>query len=277
MGLQYALYRRGTQFASAEAVAFSDEMMEAIAFYAYEASSDLAAERGRYPSYAGSKWDRGILPQDSLDLLEAERGEPVEVPRGGRMDWAPLRAKIAAQGMRNSNVIALAPTATIANIVGTSPCIEPLYKNLFAKSNLSGDFVVLNPFLVRDLKAAGAWTPEVAEQIKYFDGDLREVEGIPLEIRMRYPTAFDIPAEYLIDAAARRAKWIDQSQSLNLFLGEPDMRTMSHMYRRAWRAGLKTTYYLRTLGASAIEKATVAAAPAPACAVGEGEDCEACQ
>ncbi len=275
MGLQYALYRRGTPVASAEAVEFSDELMEAIAHHAYEASSDLAAERGRYASYEGSKWDRGILPQDSLDLLEAERGRPVEVPRGGRLDWAPLRAKIAAQGMRNSNVIALAPTATIANIVGTSPCIEPLYKNLFAKSNLSGDFVVLNPFLVRDLKAAGAWTAEVAEQIKYFDGDLREVEGIPLEIRMRYPTAFDIPAEYLIDAAARRAKWIDQSQSLNLFLGEPDMRTMSHMYRRAWRAGLKTTYYLRTLGASSIEKATVA--QAPSCAVGDDPDCEACQ
>lgn len=283
MGLQYALYLKGIPFASAAAVEFSDEMMEAVAHYAYEASSDLAAERGAYPSYAGSKWDRGLLPQDTLDLLEAERGEPVEVPRGGRMDWGPLRARIAAQGMRNSNVLAIAPTATIANIMGTSPCIEPLYKNLFAKSNLSGDFTVLNPYLVRDLKAVGAWSAEVAEQIKYFDGDLREVEGLPAQIRDRFPTAFDIDPAFIIDAAARRQKWIDQSQSLNLFLGDPDMRTMSHMYRRAWRAGLKTTYYLRTLGASGIEKATVGpiatALPADAaqCSIDSGPDCEACQ
>ena len=280
MGLQYALYRRGTPFASPEAVEFSDEMMEAVAFHAYEASSDLAAERGRYPSYAGSKWDRGLLPQDTLDLLDAERGEPVDVPRGGRMDWAPLRARIAAQGMRNSNVLAIAPTATIANIMGTSPCIEPLYKNLFAKSNLSGDFTVLNPFLVRDLKDAGVWSAQVADEIKYFDGDLREVTAIPREIRDRYPTAFEIDPAWLVDAAARRAKWIDQSQSLNLFLGQPDMKAMSHMYRRAWRAGLKTTYYLRTLGASAIDKSTVARRDEPAgaaCPIDAGPDCEACQ
>jgi ribonucleoside-diphosphate reductase alpha chain len=283
MGLQYALYRRGIAFDSPEALEFNDRMMEAIAFYAYEASSDLAAERGRYASYAGSKWDCGLLPQDTLDLLEAERGEPVDVPRGGLMDWAPLRERIAAQGMRNSNVLAIAPTATIANIMGTSPCIEPLYKNLFAKSNLSGDFTFLNPFLVRDLKAEGIWSADLADQIKYFDGDLREVEGIPEAIRRRYPTAFDLEADWLIDAAARRAKWIDQSQSLNLFLGSPDMRSMSHMYRRAWRAGLKTTYYLRTLGASAIEKATVSSRTAqadppagPACDLSD-PSCEACQ
>jgi ribonucleoside-diphosphate reductase alpha chain len=276
MGLQYALYRRGVAFASEEAVAFSDEMMEAIALYAYEASSDLAAERGAYPSYSGSKWDRGLLPQDTLDLLEAERGEPVQVPRGGRLDWAPLRAKIARQGMRNSNVIAIAPTATIANIMGTSPCIEPIYKNLFAKSNLSGDFVVLNPFLVRDLKAAGLWSRELADELKRFEGDLEAVAGVPAEIRERYRTAFQIPPEYLIDAAARRQKWIDQSQSLNLFLAAPDMRAMSHMYRRAWHAGLKTTYYLRTLGASSIEKATVAVPAAAACSIAD-PDCEACQ
>jgi ribonucleoside-diphosphate reductase alpha chain len=280
MGLQHALFLKGVPVASPEAVEFSDEMMEAIAYHAYEASSDLAAERGAYPSYRGSKWDRGLLPQDTIDLLEAERGEPVEVPRGGRLDWTPVRAKIASQGMRNSNVLAIAPTATIANIMGTSPCIEPLYKNLFAKSNLSGDFTLLNPFLVRELKAAGAWSPEVAEQIKYFDGDLHEVEGIPDEIRERYPTAFEIDPAFLIDAAARRQKWIDQSQSLNLFLGTPDMRAMSHMYRRAWRAGLKTTYYLRTLGASGIEKATVASRPASgpaACSLDAGADCDACQ
>ncbi len=283
MGLQYALYRRGIAFGSEEAADFSDEMMEAVAYYAYEASSDLAAERGVYSSYAGSKWDRGLLPPDTVDLLESERGMSVEVPRGGLMDWEPLRAKIAAQGMRNSNVLAIAPTATISNIMGTSPCIEPLYKNLFAKSNISGDFVVLNQFMVRDLKAAGLWSPELAEEIKRRDGDISEIASVPAEIRDRYRTAFQIDSAYLIAAAARRQKWIDQSQSLNLFLPAPDMRAMSHMYRAAWRAGLKTTYYLRTLGASAIEKATVSAAvavPEPdpvACSILNGEECEACQ
>ncbi len=190
----------------------------------------------------------------------------------GRLDWEPLRAKIAAQGMRNSNVLAIAPTATISNIMGTSPCIEPLYKNLFAKSNISGDFIVLNRFLVADLKAAGLWSQELAEEVKRRDGDLSEITAIPVEIRDRYRTAFQIDGAYLIAAAARRQKWIDQSQSLNLFLPAPDMKAMSHMYRAAWRAGLKTTYYLRTLGASAIEKATVskeavAAEPVPAASV----------
>ncbi len=290
MGLQYALYRKRLAFDSPEAMAFSDEATEAIAYYAYEASSDLAAERGAYPSYAGSKWDRGLLPQDTLALLEAERGDPLDVDRSGRMDWEPLRAKIAAQGMRNSNVIAIAPTATISNITGTSPCIEPMYKNLFAKSNLSGDFVVLNPYLVADLKKAGLWSAELATELKAREGDLTEIDLIPAELRDRYRTAFQIPAEALIEAAARRQKWIDQSQSLNLFLARPDMKAMSHMYRAAWRAGLKTTYYLRTLGASAIEKATVAALapsqePAPAAealacsieAMRTGEECEACQ
>ena len=291
MGLQYALYRKGLAFGSPEALAFGDEMMEAIAFYAYEASSDLAAERGTYRSYAGSKWDRGLLPQDTLDLLEQERGQPIEVERGGRLDWAPVRAKIAAQGMRNSNVLAIAPTATIANIMGTSPCIEPMYKNLFAKSNLSGDFTILNPFLVRDLKAAGVWSGALAERLKVVEGDLEQVPEVPAALRALYRTAFQIEPERLIDAAARRQKWIDQSQSLNLFLAAPDLKAMSHMYRRAWHAGLKTTYYLRTLGASAIEKATVAApaavevpaapdAAALACsieAMRNGEECEACQ
>ncbi|MBN8866587.1 MAG: ribonucleoside-diphosphate reductase subunit alpha [Solirubrobacterales bacterium] len=297
MGLQYALYEKGVEFGSDEAVDFNDEMMEAIAFHAYSASSDLAAERGAYQSYEGSKWSRGLLPQDTIDLLEEERGEPIEVPRGGRLDWGPVREKIAAQGMRNSNVIAIAPTATIANIMGTSPCIEPIYKNLFAKSNLSGDFTILNPYLVKDLKEAGLWNEELAGELKYFDGDLTEIEVVPEEIRRRYRTAFQIPYEYLIDAAARRQKWIDQSQSVNLFLPEPDLKALSHMYRRAWHAGLKTTYYLRTLGASTIEKSTVsksAAKPEPEAAMGDtalspeqmacsieaarnGEECEACQ
>ncbi len=280
MGLQYALYRCGIAFDSPEAAEFGDRMMEAIAHYAYEASSDLAAERGAYESYAGSKWERGLLPQDTLELLSAARGEPLAVDPGGALDWAPLREKIARQGMRNSNVLAIAPTATIANIMGTSPCIEPMYKNLFAKSNLSGDFVILNPFLVRDLKAAGLWNAALASRLKLVEGDLAELPEVPAEIRERYRTAFQIAPEALIDAAARRQKWIDQSQSLNLFLASPDMKAMSHMYRRAWRAGLKTTYYLRTLGASAIEKATVAAPAAAACSIEaarNGEDCEACQ
>ncbi|HEY1366535.1 MAG TPA: ribonucleoside-diphosphate reductase subunit alpha [Gaiellaceae bacterium] len=276
MGLQYALYRKGVAFGSDEALAFGDELMEAIAFYAYETSSDLAAERGTYATYAGSKWDRGLLPLDTVDLLETERGAPVEVPRGGKLDWGPLRRKIAAQGMRNSNVLAIAPTATISNIMGSSPCIEPLYKNLFVKANLSGEFVVLNPHLVRELKQRGLWSGELADRLKYFDGDLTELD-VPAELKERYRTAFQLGSRALIDAAARRQKWIDQSQSLNLFLAEPDLKALSHMYRHAWHAGLKTTYYLRTLGASTIEKATVQATACSIEAAARGEECEACE
>ena len=295
MGLQNALYQRGTAFASDAAVEFNDEFMEAIAYYAYEASCDLAAERGSYSTYKGSKWDRGMLPQDTLDLLEEERGDTVDVPRGGKMDWEPLRSKIAKFGMRNSNVLAIAPTATISNIMGTSPCIEPTYKNLFVKSNLSGDFIVLNAHLVSDLKKEGLWDEDMIGQLKYFDGELTDIERIPQHIKERYLTSFEISYEYVVNAAARRQKWIDQSQSVNLWLKEADMKVLSHMYRSAWRKGLKTTYYLRTLGASSIEKATVslkkAAQPAPtnrvyseaekvACsieAMRNGEECEACQ
>jgi ribonucleoside-diphosphate reductase alpha chain len=259
MGLAHALYLRGHAFASPEAVEFNDEAMEAVAFYAYEASSDLAAERGTYSSYKGSKWDRGLLPQDTLDLLEQERGLPVEVPRGGRMDWTPLRQKIARQGMRNSNCLAIAPTATISNITATSPCIEPTYKNLFVKSNLSGEFIVLNPFLVKDLKARGLWDQDMIDNLKYFDGELKDIERIPADLKAKYLTAFDIDHKWILDAAARRQKWIDQAQSVNLWIKTPDLKTLSHMYRHAWHAGLKTTYYLRSLGASNIEKATVAA------------------
>ena len=258
MGVANALYIRGHAFASKAAVEFNDEMMEAIAYYAYEASSDLAAERGAYSSYEGSKWSRGLLPQDTVDLLEAERGQPIDVPRGGKMDWSPVREKIVKQGMRNSNVLAIAPTATISNITGTSPCIEPTYKNLFVKSNLSGEFIVLNTYLVRDLKARGLWDQEMMDNLKYFDGDLKEIDRIPADIKAKYLTAFDIDHTWVVDAAARRQKWIDQSQSVNLWLKTPDLKTLSHMYRHAWHAGLKTTYYLRTLGASNIEKASVA-------------------
>jgi len=297
MGLQDALFKRNVSFASAEAVDFNDEFMEAIAYHAYAASSDLAAERGPYSSYRGSKWDRGLLPQDTIDLLERERGVKIDVPRGGRMDWSPVREKIKKQGMRNSNVIAIAPTATISNIMGTTPCIEPNYKNLYAKENLGGKFTILSTELVRDLKKIGKWDTRMLEQIKYFEGELGNIEDIPAAIREKHRTVFSIPFDFIIDAAARRQKWIDQSQSVNLFIGEPDMKVASHMYRRAWHTGLKTTYYLRTLGASSIEGPTtnvkkelrgVVAGPKPeytaeqkmACsieAMRNGGECEACQ
>ena len=256
MGLAYALYRKGMAFASKEAVEFNDEFMEAVAYYAYEASSDLAAERGTYQSYKGSKWDRGLMPQDTLDLLEKERGAPVDVPRGGKMDWSGLRAKIAKNGMRNSNVLAIAPTATISNIMGSSPCIEPMFTNCFTKSNLGGQFIVLNPYLVKDLKKRALWTPEIQSKLKYTNGELESIEEIPLDLKRKYATAFAIDPAFIIDAAARRQKWIDQSQSVNLWFGSAEMPALSLMYRNAWKKGLKTTYYLRTRSASNIEQAT---------------------
>ena len=298
MGVQNSLYRKNLPFASQEAVEFNDEFMEAIAYFAYEASSDLAEERGSYSTFKGSKWDRGILPEDTLDELENQRGVKVEVERGGKMDWDALREKIKKQGMRNSNVLAIAPTATISNITGTSPCIEPTYKNLFVKSNLSGDFIVLNRFLVRDLKKEGLWNREMLDNLKYFDGEIQDIESIPSHLKEKYTTAFGIEYHWLVDAASRRQKWIDQSQSVNLFLAKPDLKTLSHMYRAAWRKGLKTTYYLRTLGASNIEKATVRVKKEVRGVVGQdhrssyseeekracgldammrGEECEACQ
>ncbi len=297
MGVQNALFKRGLDFASDAAVDFNDEFMEAIAYYAYSASSDLAAERGTYSSYMGSKWDRGLLPQDTIDLLERERGLKIDVPRGGAMDWTPVRLKIKTQGMRNSNVLAIAPTATISNIMGTTPCIEPNYKNLYAKENLGGKFTILSTELVRDLKKIGKWDDDMLEQLKYFEGELKNIEGVPEELCRKHLTVFGIPYQFVIDAAARRQKWIDQSQSVNLFISEPDIKILSHMYRRAWHTGLKTTYYLRTLGASSIEGPTtnvkkelrgvVAAARKEytaeekmACsleAMRNGGECEACQ
>ena len=302
MGLQNALYKRGLGFATDAAVEFNDEFMEAIAYYAYSASSDLAAEHGPYSTYKGSKWDRGLLPQDTVDLLEDERGKKIDVPRGGKMDWSVVREKIAEHGMRNSNVLAIAPTATISNIMGTTPCIEPNYKNLYVKSNLSGDFIVLNRELVRDLKKAGLWNQEMVDELKYFKGELEDIDTIPEELKLKHKTVFSVGYEYIIDAAARRQKWIDQSQSVNLFLAQPDMKSLSHMYRRAWEKGLKTTYYLRTLQASDVESSTgkvdkairgvmggSGAAPAKktfteaekqACSIDamlNGGECEACQ
>ena len=288
MGLQNALFKKNLQFASEAAVDFNDEFMEAISYYAYSASSELAGERGTYNSYKGSKWDRGILPQDTVDLLEDERGVKVEVPRGGKMDWRPVRESIAQNGMRNSNVLAIAPTATISNIMGTTPCIEPNYTNLFVKSNLGGDFTVLNPVLVNDLKKEGLWSSEMIDQLKYFNGELADIEGIPEHLKAKHKTVFEVGYQAIIDAAARRQKWIDQSQSVNLFLPKPDMKSLSHMYRHAWHTGLKTTYYLRTRQGSDIEKSTVSKAEkkqytpeeAKACSIEamlNGEECEACQ
>ena len=297
MGLAHSLYLRGHAFASPEAVEFNDEAMEAIAYYAYEASSDLAAERGSYSTYKGSKWDRGLLPQDTVDLLEQERGLAVEVPRGGRMNWTPVREKIARQGMRNSNVLAIAPTATISNITATSPCIEPTYKNLFVKSNLSGEFIVLNPFLVKDLKARGLWNQEMIDNLKYFDGELKDIDTVPADLKAKYLTAFDIDHRWIIEAAARRQKWIDQSQSLNIYIANVSGKKLDETYKLAWIRGLKTTYYLRSMGATHAEKSTVntghlnavptegngglranaATAEAPKfCAIDDPE-CEACQ
>jgi len=295
MGLQNALFKRGLSFASEEAVDFNDEFMEAIAFFAYQASSDLAAERGPYSSYRGSKWDRGLLPQDTIELLERERGIKIDVPRGGKMDWNPVREKIRAHGMRNSNVIAIAPTATISNITGTTPCIEPNYRNLFVKRNLGGDFIVLNGELVKDLKTHGLWDRQMIEDLKYFDGELADVTRIPEDIKRKHLTAFSVDFKYIVDAAARRQKWIDQSQSVNLFLAVPDMKTLSHMYRRAWHTGLKTTYYLRSLSASKIDgptdrkkelrglvasSETASADEKLACSISamrDGTECEVCQ
>ncbi|MDB4734600.1 ribonucleoside-diphosphate reductase subunit alpha [Akkermansiaceae bacterium] len=288
MGLQNALFKKNLQFASEAAVDFNDEFMEAISYYAYSASSELAGERGTYNSYKGSKWDRGILPQDTVDLLEDERGVKIDVPRGGKMDWRPVRETIAQNGMRNSNVLAIAPTATISNIMGTTPCIEPNYTNLFVKSNLGGDFTVLNSVLVNDLKKEGLWSPEMIDQLKYFNGELADIEGIPEHLKAKHKTVFEVGYQAIIDAAARRQKWIDQSQSVNLFLAKPDMKSLSHMYRHAWHTGLKTTYYLRTRQGSDIEKSTVSKAEkkqytpeeVKACSIEammNGEECEACQ
>lgn len=298
MGLQNALFLRNTAFASEAAVEFNDEFMEAIAYFAYEASSDLAAERGSYSTFEGSKWSRGIMPPDTVDMLEEQRGEPIDVPRGGKMDWDALREKIQKQGMRNSNVLAIAPTATISNIMGSTPCIEPTFKNLFVKGNLSGDFIVLNQHLVRDLKELNLWGDEMVDRLKYYDGELTDIDEIPQHLKEKYSTAFSIDYNWFVDAAARRQKWIDQSQSVNLFLATPDMKNLSHMYRSAWRKGLKTTYYLRTLQASNIEKATTMVkkevrigsneepkkeyteAEKEACSIEalmNGEECEACQ
>ncbi|WP_228276405.1 ribonucleoside-diphosphate reductase subunit alpha [Dechloromonas sp. H13] len=282
MGFADCLYEIGLSYASTAAVEFADRSMEAVCYHAYWASTELARERGRYSSFAGSLWDRGILPHESIDLLAARRGEAVEVNRDTTLEWAALRERIATHGMRNSNCVAIAPTATISNIVGVSASIEPAYQNLYVKSNLSGEFTVVNEALVRDLRALDLWDEVMVADLKYFDGSLARIDRVPDELKARYATAFEIDPVWLIEAAARRQKWIDQAQSLNLYLALPSGKKLDEIYKLAWKRGLKTTYYLRTLGASQAEKAggrddAVVTEEAPKfCAIDDPE-CEACQ
>ena len=257
MGFQDALYALRTPYASQEAVEFADRSMEAICYYAYWASTQLAEERGRYSSYRGSLWDRGILPIDSLELLAEARGGYVEVDRSTSMDWDALRARIATHGMRNSNCVAIAPTATISNIIGVDASIEPCFGNLSVKSNLSGEFTVINEALVRDLKALGLWDDVMVMDLKHFDGSLRRIDRVPEELKNLYATAFEVETQWLVEAAARRQKWIDQAQSLNIYMAGASGKKLDETYKLAWLRGLKTTYYLRTMGATHAEKSTV--------------------
>ncbi len=258
MGFQDALYKLGSSYSSDEAVDFADRSMEAISYYAIDASCKLAKERGSYASFSGSLWSRGILPIDSIQLLRQERGaEYLDVNTDTTMDWDKLRAKVQNHGMRNSNVMAIAPTATIANITGVSQSIEPTYQNLYVKSNLSGEFTVVNPYMVKDLKALGLWDKVMVNDLKYYDGSVRAIERIPEDIKQRYATAFEVEPRWLVDAASRRQKWIDQAQSLNLYMAEASGKKLDITYRMAWLRGLKTTYYLRALGATSTEKSTL--------------------
>lgn len=256
MGFQDCLHMMRVPYASQAAIEFADRSMEAVCYQAYWASSDLARERGRYESYEGSLWSRGILPQDSIAMLRAERGGNVEVDESSTLDWDALRARIKEQGMRNSNCIAIAPTATISNIIGVSACIEPTFQNLYVKSNLSGEFTVVNDYLVRDLKKLGLWDEVMVADLKYFDGSLSRIDRVPAELRELYATAFEVEPSWLVECASRRQKWIDQAQSLNIYMAGASGKKLDDTYKLAWQRGLKTTYYLRTMGATSAEKST---------------------
>ena len=257
MAFQDCLYELRIPYASQAAVEFADTSMEAICYYAYWASSDLAKERGKYASYKGSLWDKGILPLDTLDMLAEERGGYVEVDRSSTMDWNALRNKIAQDGMRNSNCVAIAPTATISNIIGVDACIEPCFGNLSVKSNLSGEFTVINGRLVHDLKRLGLWDDVMVVDLKHYDGSLRPIDRVPQDIKALYSTAFEVETSWIVEAAARRQKWIDQAQSLNIYMAGVSGKKLDDTYKLAWLRGLKTTYYLRTVGATHAEKSTV--------------------
>ncbi len=259
MGFQDSLYEMRIPYASQAAVEFADQSMEAICYYAYWASTELAKERGQYATYKGSLWDQGILPLDTLNLLERERGGYVEVDRSSTLDWDALRKKIAQDGMRNSNCVAIAPTATISNIIGVDASIEPCFGNLSVKSNLSGEFTVINSYLVRDLKRLGLWDDVMVMDLKHFDGSLRPIDRVPQEVKALYATAFEVETTWLVEAAARRQKWIDQAQSLNIYMAGASGKKLDDTYKLAWLRGLKTTYYLRTSSATQVEKSTVQA------------------
>lgn len=298
MGFQDALYIQGMPYSSDQAVEFADRSMEAISYYAIEASSELAVERGRYSSFEGSLWSRGVLPIDSVEILKQNRGaDYIEVDTSQTLDWATLREKVKTQGMRNSNVMAIAPTATIANITGVSQSIEPTYQNLYVKSNLSGEFTVINPHLVRDLKQRGLWDNVMVNDLKYYEGSVLAIDRIPEDLKATYATAFEVEPRWLVDAASRRQKWLDQAQSLNLYINQANGKKLDLTYRMAWYRGLKTTYYLRALAATGTEKSTIdtgslnavkpataepaaaapQAAPVPQACSLDDPDCEACQ
>ncbi|MDH4062127.1 MAG: ribonucleoside-diphosphate reductase subunit alpha, partial [Aquincola sp.] len=257
MGFQDCLYQLKLPYASAEAVEFADRSMEAVCYHAYWASTELAAERGRYSSYRGSLWDRGVLPQDSLRLLAEQRGGYVDVDMSQTLDWDALRSRIATHGMRNSNCVAIAPTATISNIIGVDASIEPSFGNLSVKSNLSGEFTIVNEYLVRDLKALGLWDDVMVMDLKHYEGSLRPIDRVPESLKALYATAFEIDAGWLVEAASRRQKWIDQAQSLNIYIAGASGKKLDDTYKLAWLRGLKTTYYLRTKAATHVEMSTV--------------------
>lgn len=286
MGFQDALYKLRIPYASQEAVEFADFSMEVISYYAILASTELAEERGSYPSYEGSLWSQGVLPIDSIKLLARARGEYLQQDQTQRWDWNGLRTRVATVGMRNSNVMAIAPTATISNICGVSQSIEPTYQNLYVKSNLSGEFTIVNPYLVQDLKAVNLWDDVMITDLKYYDGSVQKINRIPAHLKNLYATAFELEPRWLVEAASRRQKWIDQSQSLNLYMAEPSGKKLDVLYKMAWLLGLKTTYYLRSMGATNAEKSTItdgalnavttSMATTKACSI-DDPDCEACE
>ncbi|MCZ6895700.1 MAG: ribonucleoside-diphosphate reductase subunit alpha, partial [Gammaproteobacteria bacterium] len=258
MGFQDCLYKLRLPYASDEAVNFADKSMEAISYFAIKASTDLAAERGVYPSFDGSLWSKGILPIDSISLLDEGRGGYHDMNRDSSMNWAELRERVEHTGMRNSNCMAIAPTATISNICGVTQSIEPTYQNLFVKANLSGDFTVVNMYLVDELKERRLWDEVMVNDLKYYDGSAAQIDRIPDELKQIYATAFEVDPRWLVEAGSRRQKWLDQAQSLNLYMSEPNGAKLDNLYKLAWVRGLKTTYYLRTLGATHVEKSTLA-------------------
>ena len=284
MGFQDALYKQHIAYSSEQAIEFADQSMEAVSYYAIQASSNLAEERGTYSSYPGSLWSQGVLPIDSIQNLKDARGDYLQQDMSSTMNWDSLRERVMKVGMRNSNTMAIAPTATISNICGISQSIEPMYQNLFVKSNLSGEFTVVNPYLVKDLKAYGLWDEVMINDLKYFDGSVQHIDRVPDSLKTLYATAFEMDSRWLVEAGSRRQKWLDQAQSLNLYMAEPSGKALDNLYKLAWVRGLKTTYYLRSMGATSVEKtSTREREEAPvendmpkACSILD-PDCEACQ